>query len=110
MWLMRQQIFALAKTRPRQKSSPELRFRLSEGWKNAMFQLDGSAFLLDEVELCGSASDGSKGQRSAGQGRGTLLGREDQSGANFKPSVETQAAATALARSRERIRDGNAPV
>lgn len=75
-----------------------------------MFQLDGSAFLLDGAELCGPASDGSKGQRSAGQGRGTLLGREDQSGASFKLSVQTQAAAAALARSKERIRDGNALV
>lgn len=62
-----------------------------------MFRLAGSAFLLDEVELRGPASDGSKGQRSPGQGRGTLLGREDQSGTNFKLSAQTQAAASALA-------------
>lgn len=49
-----------------------------------MFQLDGSAFFLDEVERCGPTSDGSKGQQSAGQGRGTLLGREDQSGTYLK--------------------------
>lgn len=67
-----------------------------------MFRLDASACLSDEVELCGSASDGSNGQRSAGQGRGTLLGGVDQSGTNFKPSVGTQAAAAALARSREK--------
>lgn len=65
-----------------------------------MFRLDASAFPSDEVELCGS--DGSKGQRSVGQDRGPLLGGEDQSGTNFKPSVGTQAAAAALARSREK--------
>lgn len=72
-----------------------------------MFRLDACAFLLDEVELCGPASDGSKGQQSAGQSRGTLLGREDQSGTYFKLSVQTQAAATALVCSRGRIRDEN---
>lgn len=73
-----------------------------------MFRLDACAFLLDEVELCGPASDGSKGQRSAGQGWETLLGSEDQSGTYLKLSVQTQAAAAALARSKERIRDENA--
>lgn len=35
-----------------------------------MFRLDGSAFCSDEAELCGPGCDGSKGQRSTGQGRG----------------------------------------